>query len=130
MRPNRIKRFKFNTTGSPTGDGYLTASAAGAFTGSSWTINGQIWAVQIDYSGTCAATADLTITIEDPSDTLLQLTNYNTDGVWYPRNNTTYNNGSEIGTDIMEPFISCGKVIISGAQFTASDKVEVTIFYI
>lgn len=64
-----------------------TTGSAGAATGSGSStrpVNGRLLAVYIDYTSQ-PATADVTITSTDPTQTLLTRSNSGTDGWFYPR---------------------------------------------
>jgi hypothetical protein len=71
-----IHRISVTTTGA-------AGSAAGT-TASTRPVNGRLLAVYVDFTSQ-PATTDVTITSTGPTQSLLTLTNVNTDGWYYPR---------------------------------------------
>lgn len=101
-----------------------TTGAAGSASGSAVTdypLSGKLMAVHLDYVDQ-PATADVTITAGVPSQTLLTVTNANTDGWFYPRVQTDTDAGAAIsGGYDMAPI--AGYVTVAVAQGDAGSVV-------
>jgi len=119
---NRVATKKFTLTTDAAGDATETTSFA---------INGEVLAVQVEYAGTAPATTDLTLTSSAPSDTILSLANANTDNVFYPRNIVHDNTGvAAVGGDnLFTPFIVQGTLTCTIAQGGNALTHTVTVFW-
>ena len=105
----------------------LTAYASGT---SSHTINGEIKAIQIDWtSGTNPGY--LVITSEEPSDTILAVYNTSgTDRIYYPRNITCNNAGSQaVAADYWENFVVKGNVYCNIGSVNDTTIADVRVYY-
>lgn len=108
----------------------LTATVtgtAGSATGSALTtrpIFGRVRAVYVDYV-TQPATCDVTISSTGPTQTILTLTNANTDGWFYPRRVVDTTAGAA-AAGVYETFAVAGPLSVSVAQGDAG-SVDVTI---
>lgn len=121
-RPIRVVPLFITTTG---GAGVATGSAT------SDPINGEILAVQVDYT-TMPATTDLTIAtagLTPPAFNILVLTNVNTDAYHLPRKQASDAAGAAI-TGVYDRFVVADKVSASVAQGDAvTNGVKVWIYY-
>lgn len=100
-----------------------TAGSASGTGVSSVPLSGQIAGVKVAYT-TQAATADVTIT-DDLGQSILTLTNNNSDGWWYPHPEIHDNTGSLINKHTC-PFSVDGYVTVNVAQSNAG-SVTVTL---
>lgn len=103
-----------------------TAGVAGSATGTGKTpvpVNGRIGAIKIDFTSQ-AGTADTTIT-DELGQTILALTNTNTDGWWYPHPDIHDPTGNLMNKHTV-PFITTGYITASVAQSNAG-TVAITI---
>jgi len=128
LNPNRIKSVYATLTTDAAGDATWNAVSSTL----KHPVNGRLLAIQIDYSATAPATTDITITSDSPSDTLLQLTNKNTDGIWYPRNQVCSNNEGALavaGDNLWDYFIVQGNINITIAQGGNTKIYLVRIYY-
>lgn len=109
MSGNRIKVVSFSLTTDGSGDATETKTQD---------INGEILAVEVDYSASASANTDLTITASAPSETILTLTDTKTDGVYYPRRVIDGTDGSaaSAGDNLYQPFIVQGVLTATIAQ--------------
>ena len=97
---------------------------AGSATGSGTTtvpVYGTLYAVHLDYTDQ-AATCDVTVTAGSPAQTLLTVTNANTDAWFYPRVQADTDTGSAI-TGWYDEAPVCGYVTVSVAQSDAGSVV-------
>lgn len=115
-------------TGSATGG----ASAASA-SASSNTISGQLLAIYIKYNGSPPAGTDVTISTKGtfprpPSNTILTLTNNNTSGWYYPRQQVHDETGTGITYDgtneVYEPVAVADHVNVKVASANNGDSVD------
>lgn len=99
------------------------SGSAGSATGSSQTrlpVNGKIAAVYVDYTSQ-PATTDLTLKTagnNSPAQTILSLTNANTDGWFYPRAALHKNDGTALSYDGTNPVTD---------EFPVDDYLTVTV---
>lgn len=114
-----------------------TAGDDGDATGSAKTahpVNGKLYAVHVDYHGSAPATTDVTIAqTEAPAHTLLTLTDENSDGMWFPREQVHSNAGVALTLEGTEPLVEAppvaGNVTVSVAGANAlTDCVVVRLF--
>jgi hypothetical protein len=113
-----------------------TTGSAGSATGNNTSarIRGLFYKITLDYNGSAPATTDVTITtIDDDSntiDTILTISDNNTDGTYSPVTPTHDSTGTATGDNILQN-IPLGKVKISVAQCDAlTNAVTATIHYI
>jgi hypothetical protein len=93
------------------------AGSAGSATGSTTSndgVNGRVLAVHTDYTSQ-PATTDVTLTSSSPSQTILTLTDNNTDALDYPRRLVQGSNGADL-TAVYDAFIVAGKLTATVAQ--------------
>lgn len=95
-------------------------------------LSGHLVAVYLDYSGSMAATANVTITRkadgEMPSETLLTVSNNVTDGWWRPRATVVFAD-SQIINSGYDYFNVTGYITGSVAQGTDGETVTINILY-
>ena len=100
------------------------SGSAGSATGSGVSeipLYGKLYAVYLDYT-TQAATCDVTISAGSPAQTLLTVSNANTDAWFYPRVQADTDAGAAITEWYDEPPV-CGYVTVSVAQSDAGSVV-------
>jgi hypothetical protein len=93
------------------------AGSAGSATGSTTSIdgiNGRVLAVHVDYTSQ-PATTDVTLTSSSPPQTILTLTNTNSDALIYSRRLLQGTDGTNL-TAVYDAFIVAGKLTASVAQ--------------
>lgn len=93
------------------------AGSAGSATGSatsSKNVNGRVMAVHVDYTSQ-PATTDVTVTSSSPAQTILTLTNNNTDALDYPRRLVQGADGADL-TAVYDDFVVAGSLTASVAQ--------------
>lgn len=95
-------------------------AAAGSAT-STFPIYGILVAVHLDHT-TGAATADVTITVGSPSQTVLTVTDSTTDAWYYPQVQIHTTAGAAISAQYMPPQV-CGYVTVTVAQSNAGSVV-------
>jgi hypothetical protein len=91
--------------------------SAGTATGSATSpdgVNGRILAVHTDYTSQ-PATTDVTVATNHPPETVLTLTNANTDAVDYPRRLVQGATGADLSA-VYDAFIVAGKITATVAQ--------------
>lgn len=104
-----------------------TTGVAGSATGTATTANpifGRVWAVHVDYI-TQPATADVILKATGPDQTILTLTNANTDGWFYPRRVVDTTAGAA-AAGVYDTFAVHGNINVAVAQGDAG-SVVVTI---
>lgn len=115
------------------------AGSAGSATGNTTTnapVNGKVLAVYVDYSASTPATADVTIATSGgnyPANTILTVSNNNSDGWYYPRHTVhdevaaaiTYNGTQEVH----EPVPVADAVKVTVAQTDADEVVTVYLLF-
>lgn len=99
-------------------------------------INGQIVKIFVDYGSSADGGTDVTLDLEGPvsDETILSLTDNNTDGWYYPHNYAEDTGGTDLvyaSTDkVPVPFYAHGRVKCTVAQIGASDRtVTFHIYY-
>lgn len=93
------------------------AGSAGSATGSGRSMapaNGKVVAVHLDYT-TQPATTDVTVASEGPAQTLLTITNANTDAWFYPRQLMDGTNGADL-TGVYDALPVAGYLTVAVAQ--------------
>jgi hypothetical protein len=103
-----------------------TAGSASGNTDSDGPIRGHIYAIHIDFTGGITTTTDTTITLADPSLTIMTLSNSATDAWFYPVVQQT--NSAAGGTSTYDRVPVSGRVNVAIAQSTAADTV-VTVWW-
>lgn len=107
-----------------------TVGSAGSAAGSATTdtrVNGRILAVHVDYTSQ-PATTDVTLASTLPTQTILTLTDSNTDALDYPRKLVQGATGADL-TAIYDNFIVAGYLTATVAQGDAvTDGVVVTVY--
>ena len=97
-------------------------------------VAGKVLAVYVDYVDSPPGTTDFTLSDEsDPaSESIIGLTNANTDIKIYPRRVTEKNEGTDIlyvtGEEVHEPYVVHGRLEATIAQANAADSVTVTVW--
>lgn len=107
------------------------ADASGDATQSTTTpVRGRVVAVKVDYSASSAGTTDLTLKDKD-GQTILTLTDTNTDGFHYPRTPVQDNAGANVTYDgtneIYEPYVVHSTLDLTIAQNTENETVDVVV---
>jgi len=93
------------------------AGSAGSATGSATSpdgVNGRILAIHTDYTSQ-PATTDVTITTSSPAQTVLTLTDNNTDALDYPRRLVQGATGADLSA-VYDAFVVAGKITATVAQ--------------
>jgi len=111
-----VLKVPVTTTGA---DGSASGSA-----NSEHPVNGKLFGVFLDYHGSAPATTDVTIThTHAAAQTLLTLTDVNSDGWYFPRQQVHGNTGTGLTYDgtrvVAEPYPVVGKVTVNVAQANA-----------
>lgn len=128
----RVKTFVF-----PSGlnvNQFLTLSGAAgsAFISGTPTnpINGRVWAVQVEWSGTALSGAFVRVESTHPSDRILARTGSASD-VYYPRNVVHTNAGSQATEgNLYDTFVVNGNLEIVAGSANNNDAVRVQVYYI
>ena len=98
-------------------------------------VNGQLYAVYLDYHASAPATTDVTVVLnEAPSATILTVTDNATDGWYFPREQVHSNAGAGLTYDgtraVAEPPPVAGKLAVNIAQSNALTACVTAYIYI
>jgi len=124
-----IDRIQFGT-GAATG----SAGAATATGYSDTPVRGRVLAVWVAYTDSPPATTDLTLSDEDDpgGESIVSLSDANTDIKLYPRRVIETNDGTDITYDgtrkVYEPYVVHGRLKATLAQADAGDSATITLW--
>jgi len=120
-----ITRHKVVVTGTTGGAGVATAN-----TTTDEKLNGELFAIYLEYTGSPpAGTTDVTIaTVKAPTITLLSITDASTNGWFYPMAQAQTSAGASI-TNQGRPFVLDDQVKVTIAQANNDDGVTATLLY-
>lgn len=126
--PLPIDVIQFSTGAASGGAGAATA------TGYSPTVSGRVLKARVEYDDSPPGTTDLTLSDDqDPaSESIVSLSNNNSDTTLYPRRKTQDNAGNNVTFDgtneIYEPYVVHGRLEATIAQANNNDSATVTVW--
>jgi hypothetical protein len=104
-----------------------TAGSATGNANSDGPIRGHLYAIHLDFAATISDTTDTTITLADPSLTVMSLSDNVTDAWYYPVVTQTNSAGSGLSAYDRTPV--SGRLNAAVAQSTAGNAVTVTVWW-